>query len=434
MIFIDRLILKKLAHWKVRPDRKPLVIKGARQVGKTWLMKEFGRLYYKNLVYINFDADNDIKEIFELTKDPNRIINNLSMLRNTKIEPNDTLIVFDEVQECTAALNSLKYFNEEANKYHIIAAGSLLGTLLAERQSYPVGKVNILHVYPMTFEEYLMATDEGLWKFYSGFTAESLLPDVFHNKLLEAYRFYLIIGGMPECIDTWQKTHDPILVQEKQSELLELYENDIGKHNKKIMAGRILMVLRSIAPQLGKNNEKFVYGAMKPGARAREFEEAIEWLVSSGLAYRINNVSKPEHPLPVYDKFDSFKLYFFDIGLLKMMAGVDNGAIILNQPFQFRGVLSENFVYQQVISQLNVAPRYFSPSTNIEIDFVFQCGTQIIPIEVKSGLAVHSPSFNKYIANYKPEKAIKFSLNKYKQDGHMVNIPIYFAGKTELYL
>ena len=366
-----------------------MVLKGARRVGKTWLMKEFGKNYYKSFVYFNFDEEDELKSIFETNRNPQRIIELLSMIAGEKIYPEDTMIIFDEVQECPEALNALKYFKEKANEYHVIAAGSLLGTLLAKPKSYPVGMVNLLDIFPLTFEEFLEATDAPLFAYYEGIHKEQQIEEIFHNRLLESYNNYLIIGRMPECVSSWLKHKDPAKIAQIQRELIEVYENDFSKHNGKVNSGRILMVFRSIVTQLAKSNEKFMYGAVKEGARARDFEEAIEWLVSAGMLNRIYNVSKLEHPLSAFDKLDQFKLFLFDTGLLKQMAGVDNSAILLKSTYQFKGPLTENYVLQQLRGQFEVMPRYFS-SRNGEIDFVLQCGMEQKAVRINR----HRPSKN----------------------------------------
>ena len=407
-----------------------MVLKGARQVGKTWLMQEFGRNYYDNFVYFNFDEEDELKSIFEASKNPHRIIELLSMIAGEKIFPEKTLIIFDEIQECPEALNTLKYFKEKANDYHVIAAGSLLGTLLAKPKSYPVGMVNLLDIYPLTFDEFLAATDPALFSYYENILREQQIEEIFHNRLLEAYNSYLIIGGMPECVASWIKYKDPEKVSRIQQELIEIYENDFSKHNGKVNSGRILMVFRSIVSQLAKPNEKFMYGAVREGGRARDFEEAIEWLVSAGMLNRVYNVSKMEHPLSAFDKLDQFKLFLFDTGLLKHMAGIDNSAILLKTDYQFKGPLTENYVLQQLRGQFVGDPHYFADK-NSEIDFVLQYGTGIIPVEVKAGEDRSAPSFKKYIADHHPKHALRFSKRGYRKDGSVTNLPLYLARKTK---
>ena len=407
-----------------------MVLKGARQVGKTWLMKEFGKNYYESCVYFNFDEEEELKSIFEVNKNPQRIIELLSLIVGEKIIPGKTLIIFDEIQECPSALNALKYFYEKANDYHVMAAGSLLGTLLATPKSYPVGMVNLLNIYPLTFDEFLDATDALLFSYYESIEKGQQIEEIFHARLLEAYHHYLIIGGMPECVASWLKYKDPSRISQIQRELIEVYENDFSKHNGKVNSGRILMVFRSIVAQLAKPNEKFMYGAVREGGRARDFEEAIEWLVSAGMLNRVYNVSKMEHPLSAFDKLDQFKLFLFDTGLLKHMAGIDNSAILLKSDYQFKGPLTENYVLQQLRGLFEVEPRYFSDN-NREIDFVLQYGTEIIPIEAKGGEDKSAPSFKKYISEHQPEYAIRFSRRGYRKDGFITNLPLYLARKTK---
>ncbi|MBO5352806.1 MAG: ATP-binding protein [Lachnospiraceae bacterium] len=428
---MERNALLELKKWKQSEDRKPLILKGARQVGKTWLMKQFGKECYEDYFYFNFDEEEALVSIFQNNKDPFRIIELLGMIQGKKIEPEKHLIIFDEVQECPEALNSLKYFCEKAGEYHLISAGSLLGTLLAQPKSYPVGKVNVMNVYPLTFEEFLCALDEGVFQYYKGIVRGSTIEEIFHRRLMEYYQYYLMIGGMPECVSGWLKYRDAAKVLKIQQELIELYENDFSKHNGKVNSGRILLVFRSIVNQLAKDNEKFVYGCVREGARAREFEEAIEWLVSAGMVIRTNNVSKPEHPLKAFQDLNHFKLFLFDVGLLKCMAGISNEAILLKSEFQFKGPLTENYCLQQLRDCFDILPQYFVQGQNQEIDFVVQNGMEIIPVEVKAGDSIHANSFKKYIAERKPKQAIRFSGLGYVEQETVINIPLYLAGKTK---
>ena len=427
---MQRKALAQLLDWKKSPLRKPLILKGARQVGKTWLMKEFGRLNYEKAFYFSFEREEELFHIFEKNKDPLRIIDQLGTIYNDKIEPEKHLIIFDEIQECPKALNSLKYFNEEANEFHIIAAGSLLGTLLAESMNYPVGKVNLLDIYPMDFEEFLEAVEPSLLNYIEQTSPDEII-EIQHTKLIEHYHNYLIIGGMPECVSCWVNEKNSGIVAEIQKELINLYENDFAKHNKKVNAARILLVFRSLVSQLSKENEKFIYGCVKQGARAREFEESIEWLVSSGIVLRVYDVTKPEHPLKAFEDFSSFKLFFFDVGLLKYAAGVSNKDIILDTGFQFKGALTENYVLQQLIPQFDVKPHYYSPSQNYEIDFLLQNESDIIPVECKAGKNTISASFKRYRNEQNPNFAIRFSELPYKKQEDMINVPLYLAGQIK---
>ena len=392
-------------------------------------MKEFGQSCHQRTVYFNFDEEDGLNSIFETNKNPQRIIELLSLIAGEKILPGETLVIFDEIQECPEALNALKYFKEKANEYHVIAAGNLLGILLAQPKSYPVGMVNLLNVTPLTFDEFLEAAEPSLFAYYETIQKEQPIEDIFHRRLLEVLNNYLIIGGMPECVASWLKHKDPAKVSQIQNELIQVYENDFSKHNGKVNSGRILMVFRSIVSQLAKANEKFMYGAVREGGRARDFEEAIEWLVSAGMLNRVYNVSKMEHPLAAFDKPDQFKLFVFDTGLLKHMAGVDNSAILLKSNYQFKGPLTENYVLQQLRGQFEVEPRYFSDK-NSEIDFVLQYGTEIIPVEAKVGEDKYAPSFKRYVTQRQPEYALRFSKRGYRRDGAITNLPLYLARKA----
>lgn len=427
---MKRSALSDLIRWKSDPDRKPLVVRGARQVGKTWLMREFGRIAYENVVYISFDEQVEVKSLFETDKDPHRLVQMLSLIAETPIHPKTTLIIFDEIQECPAALNSLKYFCEKANEYHVVTAGSLLGTLLAQPKSYPVGKVNLLDVHPLDFPEFLEALSPSLFAYYESIEPGQVIESIFHNRLLEAFDLYLITGGMPECLMSWLEHKDPARIARIQTELVDLYESDFSKYNGRVNSGRILMVFRSIVSQLAKPNEKFVYGVVREGARAREFEEAIEWLVSAGLVNRVRNVSKPELPLPAFDKLEHFKLFMFDTGLLKRMAGIPNAAILTKTDFQFKGPLAENFVLQQLRGMFEVEPRYYSDRSG-EIDFVLQHGTEIVPVEVKSGEDKCAPSFKRYVNEHHPKYAVRFSRRNYRKDGEITNVPLYLASRLK---
>ena len=431
---MKRNAMKSLLEWKNSTYRKPLVLKGARQVGKTWLMKEFGQSYYEDFFYFNFDEEEELKSIFTVNKDPFRIVELLGMLSGRKILPEKHLLIFDEAQECPEALNCLKYFYEKANEYHIIAAGSLLGTLLAQPKSYPVGKVNILDIYPLTFDEFLTAIDEPLFDYYHSLKKGVAIEAIFHNRLLDAYNYYLIIGGMPECVSTWIDTKNPAMVLQVQKELISLYENDFSKHNGRVNSGRILLVFRSIITQLAKDNEKFIYGCVKEGARAREFEEAIEWLVSAGMVIRVYNLSKPEHPLNVYEQLNHFKLFLFDVGLMKCMAGISNEAILLKSDYQFKGPMTENYILQQIRDIFDTEPKYFTPTATSEIDFMVQNGMEIIPIEVKAGESTGAESFRSYIRKHQPATAVRFSKLGYQQNENILNLPVYLARKMKEFL
>lgn len=425
---MNRKVLEDLLQWKDSLHRKPMILKGARQTGKTWLMKEFGKKAYKNYVYFNFDEQPELKSLFETNKNPHRLIELLSLIAGIKIEPQHTLVIFDEIQECSEALNALKYFYEKANEYHIISAGSLLGTLLSSPKSYPVGMVNLLNIYPLSFEEFLQAVSSNLFTYYQTITPDTQIEEYFHHQLIELYNYYLIIGGMPECVSSWLEEKNVQRISQIQQELIEIYKNDFSKHNGKVNSGRILLTFNSIPSQLAKTNEKFIYGAIKSGARAREFEEAIEWLNAAGMVNKVHNVSKVAYPLPIYEKMDNFKLFLFDTGLLKTMAGISNDAILLNKEFQFKGALTENFILQQLKTVLDVAPCFYADK-NMELDFVIQLNDTLIPLEVKAGENVKSVSLKKALNFDMFPYGIRFSKLNYKKEERIINLPLYLVNK-----
>lgn len=423
---MKRKSLEDLSQWKDSPHRKPMILRGARQTGKTWLMKEFGKTEYKNYVYFNFDEQPELRSLFETNKNPHRLIELLSLIADLKIEPQHTLVIFDEIQECSEALNALKYFYEKANEYHIIAAESLLGTLLSSPKSYPVGMVNLLNIYPLSFEEFLEATSPNLFTYYQSIASDTKIEDYFHHQLIELYNYYLIIGGMPECISSWLEEKDAQRISQIQQELIEIYKNDFSKHNGKVNSGRILLTFNSIPSQLAKTNEKFIYGAIKSGARAREFGEAIEWLNAAGMVNKIHNVSKVAYPLPIYEKMDNFKFFLFDTGLLKTMAGISNDAVLLNKEFQFKGALTENFVLQQLKTVLDIEPCFYADK-NMELDFVMQLNDMLIPLEIKAGESVKSISLKKALNFDMFPYGIRFSKLNLKKEERIINLPLYFS-------
>ncbi|MCL2112188.1 MAG: ATP-binding protein [Clostridiales bacterium] len=426
-----RKTMAELKEWKASRRRKPLVLKGARQVGKTWLMNEFANEEYDDSIYISFDKDVEATKIFDETKDPKVILQRLSLMRGKPISPGKTLIILDEIQECPNALGSLKYFNEEANEHHVITAGSLLGTYLAKPASYPVGKVNLLNVHPLTFEEYLAASDPGMHQYYREIKTAKDYVSAFHGRMTEHYRKYLIIGGMPECVQSWVQHENPEEVHAIQGEIVSLYENDFSKHSGKVNSGRILQVFRSIVPQLAKeNSEKFMYAAIAKSARAKDFEAAIEWLVSSGIVRRIQNIAKPEYPLRAYEILNHFKLFLLDVGLIKHMAQLSNKSILLAESFPFKGQLAENYVLQQLFPLLDYPPNFYAFAQDREIDFMLQHGEMVVPVEVKSGESKAAVSFKSYIKKHAPSMAVRLSTKEYLVNGAITNIPLYLAGKT----
>ena len=427
---VKRKALEQMKKWKESAGRKPLVLDGVRQAGKTWLMREFGRSCFEDAAEFNFDELVALKELFATTKNPRILIEKLSIIHGRAISPEKTLLIFDEIQECPDALNSLKYFREKAPEYAVVSAGSLLGVYLAGGHSHPVGQVDILDVYPLSFEEFLEASEPNLFEYYGKINKDSTIDAIFHNRLNDIYQNYLIVGGLPECVAAWLDTKDVSAVAQKQKELQLVYERDFSKHTGKVNTARILLVFRNITAQLAKANNKFAYSDIQKGARARNFEEAIEWLVTAGIVNRLYLAKKNQSPLKAFTDLSAFKLYLFDTGLLKYMAEIPNEQIILNGDFQFKGALTENYVMRELKAAFRTEAKYFM-FDRYEIDFVIQDSHgDIIPIEVKSGSNVSSASFNAYNERFQPGRRIRYSMLNYRRDGNITNIPLYLAGKT----
>ncbi|WP_081775710.1 ATP-binding protein, partial [Fusobacterium perfoetens] len=346
---MKRFILDDLIKWKNSKYRKPLILKGVRQVGKTWILKEFGKLYYDNVAYFNFDENIEYRQFFETTKDINRILQNLMLISNQKIEPNNTLIIFDEVQDCPEVINSLKYFYENAPEYHIACAGSLLGITLAKPSSFPVGKVDFLNIYPMTFSEFLLANgDENLKLFLDSIEDIEKIPDAFYNPLYEKLKMYYITGGMPEPVYMWTKERDTDLMIKSLNNIIEAYERDFAKHPNVKEFPKISMIWKSIPSQLSRENKKFIYKVVKEGARAREYEDALQWLVNANLVSKVYRSSAPRIPLSAYDDLSAFKIYLVDVGLLNRLSLLSPTAFGEgNRLFtEFKGALTENYILQ----------------------------------------------------------------------------------------
>ena len=418
--------MNELIKWKESKYRKPLIIKGTRQIGKTYLLKQFGEENYEGVAYFNFDHDEDLYNLFNYTKDPKRILEQLAFVYGKAILPEKTLIIFDEIQECPNALNSLKYFQEEANEYHIICAGSLLGIRLSHT-SFPVGKIQFLNMYPMTFKEFLIADDcENLVKYMESINQIETIPDIFFYKLEEKLKAYYIIGGMPEAVNIWVNEKNIELVNEVQENILKSYESDFLKHVDNSEANKISLIWNSILSQLAKENKKFLYQTVKEGARAREYENALNWLNDANLIYKIYNVTKTDFPLKAYNDLSSFKIYMNDVGLLRKMSNLDSRIVIEgNKLFEeFKGAFTENYVLNMLCSTLDIVPNYFTFNRN-EINFVIQCKNKIIPIEVKSNKTTNNTSLTKYNEKYNNNFSIRLSMNNLKLDGNILNIPLF---------
>lgn len=429
--------MSKLLAWKNSPYRKPLILKGVRQVGKTWILKEFGKLYYKNIAYFNFDENKEYKQFFETTKNVERILQNLMLASGQKIEPENTLIIFDEVQDCPEVINSMKYFCENAPQYHVACAGSLLGITLAKPSSFPVGKVNFMQINPMNFTEFLLANgDENLAKFIEQIDKIEPIPDAFFNPLYEKLKMYYVTGGMPESVLMWAKARDVNAMQDTLFEIITAYERDFAKHPNVSEFPKISMIWNSIPSQLARENKKFLYKVVKNGARAREYEDALQWLVSAQLVYKIYRNTAPSLPIAAYDDVSAFKIYLADVGLLRRLAQLAPTAFAEgNRLFtEFKGALTENYVLQALLTQFEVMPRYWSQTNPpYEVDFLIQRENDIFPIEVKSEANINSRSLKKFKELFpnQTKLRIRFSLNNLRLDDDMLNIPLFMADYTD---
>lgn len=429
---MKRKMTDRLKEWKEGAHRKPLILLGARQVGKTWLMREFGRLCYDNVAYVNCDAEPLAKQLFVEDYDISRILLSIQVMTGVRPEPGKTLIIFDEIQEAPRGLHSLKYFQENAPEYHVMAAGSLLGITLGQGESFPVGKVDMLHVYPMDFEEFMEANgavdlmtalQSGDWK----------IMDMFSEKLQEQLRQYYYVGGMPEVVGHFVSEHDLKEVRRHQENILEAYRNDISKHSTSSESIRIGQVLNSLPSQLAKENKKFVYGVIKKGARAKEYETAIQWLIDAGIVIKASRIKSLRMPVKFYEDLSSFKLFLLDCGLLGCMAGASARQMLIgNNAFtEFKGAFTEQFVLQQLVAR-GLTPYYWSNDTTpAEIDFVVQTEDRVVPIEVKAEENVRARSMKVYIDSH-PElslKGLRISMKGYADQGWMENIPLYYVSE-----
>lgn len=430
-----REAIKKLIEWKDSTKRKPLIVNGARQVGKTWLLKEFGKQYYEKVAYVNMDNNARMKELFT-DFNIEKLIQGLKIESGVNIEPNNTLIILDEVQEVPNAISSLKYFNENANEYHIIVAGSLLGIVLHEGVSFPVGKVDFLNMYPLSFKEYLIAIGkEEFAKIIENKNEEML--KVFSEEIKRYLREYYYVGGMPEVVNDFSINKDYNSVREIQNTILKDYENDFSKHIAVKEIQRVIEIWNNFNTQLAKENKKFVFGAIKPSARASEYENAINWLISSGLLYKVNRVNDCKIPLKGYVDYSAFKLYFLDVGLLSAKNNLDAKTLIEgNKIFtEYKGSLTEQYVLQEIKANYNIDLFYWTSSSyQAEVDFLIQYKNFVIPIEVKSELNLQAKSLKSFIEKFDNEINVRTSMADYKKDGKITNIPLYAIGNFEKYI
>ena len=426
-VIMERAVYQSFIEWKNRKDRKPLVLNGARQVGKTWLLHEFSHREYQQEAYINCRKNDLAKQIFTKDFDVDRILRALRALTGVDITPGDTLIVLDEIQDIPEALESLKYFREDAPDYHIAVAGSLLGISLHSDTSYPVGQVNEINIYPMSFEEFVLAKGESeLWKLLKTHDAQTM--NLLHDKYVELLRQYYYVGGMPEAVKTYVETGALQEVRRIQMEILHGYDRDFSKHAPKELVPRIRMVWKSIPSQLFKENKKFIYGALRKGARAAEYELAIKWLVDSGLVYQVHRCSKPALPLSVYEELSAFKLYLVDVGLLGAMVNTEPAQVLIaNSVFtEYKGGMTEQYVLQQMKS-FGIEPIYYhkTEDSRLEIDFVIQQDAQLLPIEVKAKGNVRANSLTNFLKENPEIHAVRYSMLPYKEQSQMTNIPLY---------
>lgn len=427
-----RDLLDKLVIWKTSTNRKPLVIEGARQVGKTWLMNEFGRTCFEQYTYINFEELN-LHDVF-VEKNPHAIIQQLALITGNKIDSKNSLLIFDEIQECKPALNALKYFYEQIPELAIVAAGSLLGVSMAAGDSFPVGKVDHLTLYPLTFKEYLSMVDEAMCNHLSNRQIGDTIATTLEERIKRHFDDYRVCGGMPEAAMRMASGMGTEEVEKVQSNILKDYQLDFSKHASKTLIPRIGHIYRSIPSQLSKENRKFVYQLVKQGARAREYEDALQWLRQAGLIYQIYLNKTPNIPLAAYDDLSAFKIYLSDIGLLRKLAEVPVAALVAKDDVmgyrEFKGALAENYVLQSLSTQSEVNLRYWTSNSSAEVDFLLQYDTHILPIEVKSGKSTSSRSLTLYNAEKHPILRIRYSDKELKLDDNLLNIPLYMVDWT----
>lgn len=430
---LRREIMDALVRWKEDGHRKPLIIQGARQIGKTWLMRKFGELHYEHVAYFNFDASEELCREFENTKDPARLLGVLRLYADRPIEAGKTLLIFDEIQQSNKALNSLKYFCEECPEHHVMAAGSLLGVSLSRGDSFPVGKVDFLQMYPISFKEFLYADDRRMFDYLEGVDSLAPLPEIVMGKVAESYRRYLVCGGMPAAVTALLEERGTQAVETVQKAILAAYALDFAKHVPTKDIPRVAAVWDSIPSQLARENRKFLYKLVKNGARAREYEDALLWLQHAGLIYRVFCATKPGLPLSAYDDVSAFKIYLCDVGLLRVMARLPVEVLWTESPLyrEFKGAMAENAVLQTLVSRFEVFPRYWTSEGTAEVNFLLQRGLSLIPVEVKAGNSVRGKSLGVYVDRFRPEVAVRYSMKNLRRDGGVLNIPLFMADWTE---
>ncbi|TAE35405.1 MAG: DUF4143 domain-containing protein [Sphingobacteriales bacterium] len=426
---MNRLLIKELVDWKNATNRKPLIIKGARQVGKTWLMQTFGEQQFKQVVYLNFESSQRLQEMFKPDFNIPRIITVIEIETNQKIDYTNTLLIFDEIQEAEKGLTALKYFYEQAPQYFIIAAGSMMGISLQKSNSFPVGKVDFLQLYPLSFAEFL--NNAGYSKLADNLVLKNwAVIATFHQKLVELLRLYYFVGGMPEVVANYIENKNLETVRQLQQKIIIGYQNDFAKHAPNDIVPKIKLVWQSLISQLAKENRKFIYGQLKKGARAKNFETAINWLVDAGLVLKVNKVTNPTMPLNAYADFDAFKLFLVDIGLLNAIANLDPKILLEKNTIltEYKGALTEQYVCQQLKIKTDLY-YWVAENATAEIDFLIQQQNQIIPIEVKAEENLKSKSLTTYVQKYAPTTAIRTSINQFRAETWFTNWPLYGIGE-----
>lgn len=429
---MKRDIYSQLENWKQSSRRKPLILNGARQVGKTYALKHFGKTSFQKTVYLNFEKNEKLCQYFDATLDPKELIKTLSIHSETDIDPQNTLLIFDEIQECPKALNSLKYFCEEANEYHIAAAGSLLGVKTKGEKGFPVGKVNFLHLYPLTFFEFIAALrHERTRTFLEEYQGFEPIPNPIHEKLIGLLKLYFFIGGMPEAVAEYVKTEKVNTVREIHMEILAAYEKDFAKHAPSHEIMKITTVWGQIHRQLAKENKKFIFSAIRQSARGRDYEEAIQWLSDAGLIHKSFQVSTPKFPLSAYADNTIFKIFLLDVGLLGAQSNLSMKTIIDENALftEFKGALTENYVAQELIAAQNRNPYYWTSEGVAKIDFLIEKDHEIYPLEVKAGSSSKKKSLLVYNQKYSPSKLLRATTMNLKHNGDIYNYPLYLVCK-----